>query len=93
VRELGSARVLELGFNKITILSLKMSKLTKQAFLCFGPVFKYWPVQPVFAGTAGISTGTKHRGQPYQIAGRYDIFWPYWLVRYGIDNIGKNAKM
>ena len=53
MRELGSARVLELGFNKITILPLKMSKLTKQAFLCFGPVFKYRPVQPIFASMAG----------------------------------------
>ena len=54
VRELSSARVLELGFNKITILPLKMSKLTKQAFLCFGPVFKYRPVQPVFVGTRSV---------------------------------------
>ena len=66
--ELGSAMVLELGFNKITILPLKMSKLTKQAFLCFGPVFKYQPVQhylpvrPVFLPVRNI--GVNHIGLP-----------------------------
>ena len=45
------------------------------------------------AGTAGISTGTKHWGQPYRIAGRYGIFWPYWPVRYGIDNIDFKSTM
>ena len=45
------------------------------------------------AGTAGISTGTKHRGQPYRIAGRYGIFRPYRPVRYGIDNIVYNTHI
>ena len=34
------------------------------------------------AGTASISIGTKHRGQPYRIAGRY-----------GIDNIDFKSTM
>ena len=42
------------------------------------------------AGTADISTGMKHRGQSYWIAGRYGIFRPYRPVRYGIDNIDTN---
>ena len=45
------------------------------------------------AGTAGISTGTKHRGQSYWIAGWYGIFWPYRPVRYGIDNTGLNRTI
>ena len=52
--ELGSARVLELGFNKITILPLKMLKLTKTGFFMFRSVFKYWPVQPILVGMAGM---------------------------------------
>ena len=78
MRELGSARVLELGFNKITILPLKMSKLTKQGLFMFqsgiqipagtAGICRYGRYE---AGTAGISTSTKHRGQPYRIAGRY----------------------
>ena len=85
VRELGSARVLELGFNKITILPLKMSKLTKQAFLCFGPVFKYRPVQLVFAGLAGTrpvwpvflqvwNIGVNHTGLPAGMVWN----WQHW---------------
>ena len=95
VRVLGSARVLELGFNKITILPLKMSKLIKQGLFMFqssiqipagtADICQYGRYE---AGTAGISTGTKHRGQPYRIAGWYGIFRPYRPVQYGIDNLG-----
>ena len=49
VREqLGSVRVLELGFNKITILPLKMSKLTKQGLFMFQSSIQ------ILAGTADI---------------------------------------
>ena len=99
MRELGSARVLELGFNKITILPLKMSKLTKQGLFMFrsgiqipastAGICRYGRYE---AGTAGISTSTKHRGQPYRIAGRYGIFRPYRPVWYGIDNIDSNIQ-
>ena len=44
-----------------------------RAFSCFGLVFKYQPVQPIFASTTGIFPGTKHGGQPYQIASRYGM--------------------
>ena len=87
--QLGSVRVLELGFNKITILPLKMSKLTKQGLFMFrsdiqiladtAGICRYDRYK---AGTKGISTGTKHRGQPYRIAGRY-----------GIDNIDFKSTM
>ena len=97
--QLGSVRVLELGFNKITILPLKMSKLIKQGLFMFqssiqipagtADICQYGRYE---AGTAGISTGTKHRGQPYRIAGWYGIFRPYQLVRYGIDNIVSNKQ-
>ena len=57
---------------------------------CFGPVSNYWPVQPDFAGTASIFSGTKQGGQVYQIAGRYGIFRSYRPIRYGIDNLAIN---
>ena len=45
VRVLGSARVLELGFRKITMLPLKNVKINKTgAFSCFGLVSNYRPV-------------------------------------------------
>ena len=60
VRVLGSARVLELGFRKITMLPLKNVKNNKTvAFSCFNPVSNYRPVQPDFASTAGIFSCTK----------------------------------
>ena len=75
MRELGSARVLELGFNKITILPLKMSKLTKQGLFMFRSGIQILAgtagICQYEAGTAGISTSTKHRGQPYRIGGQY----------------------
>ena len=97
VREqLGSVRVLELGFNKITILPLKMSKLTKQGLFMFQSSIQIpagtADICRYEAGTAGISTGTKHRGQPYRIAGWYGIFRSYRSVRYGIDNIVSNKQ-
>ena len=78
VRELGSARVLELGFNKITILPLKMSKLTKQGLFMFlsgiqipagivgicqyGRYSRYLPVRPVFLPIRNI--GVNRTGLP-----------------------------
>ena len=79
VREqLGSVRVLELGFNKITILPLKMSKLTKQGLFMFlsgiqipagtvgicqyGRYSRYLPVRPVFLPIRNI--GVNRTGLP-----------------------------
>ena len=53
---------LELGFRKITILPLKNVKINqkkKTSFSCFGPVSIYRLVQPDFASTTGIFSGTK----------------------------------
>ena len=64
MRELGSARVLELGFNKITILPLKMSKLTKQGLFMFRSGIQIpagtRPVRPVFLPVRNI--GVNHTG-------------------------------
>ena len=78
MQELGSARVLELGFNKITILPLKMSKLTKQGLFMFlsgiqipagtvgicqyGRYSRYLPVRPVFLPIRNI--GVNRTGLP-----------------------------
>ena len=89
--QLGSVRVLELGFNKITILPLKMSKLNitgsfyvSVRYSNTGRYSQYLPVRPV-------------RGR----YGRY--FYRYETqgltvpdcrpVRYGIDNIDLNKTL
>ena len=60
VRVLGSARVLELGFSKITMLPLKNVKINKTGL--FHVPVRYsitGRYSPVLADTAGIFPGTK----------------------------------
>ena len=65
------------------------------AILCFVMLLtQYAPnVALIFlshSNVAGIFSGTKQGGRVFRIAGRYSIFRPYRLVRYGIDNLGPN---
>ena len=67
--QLGSVRVLELGFSKITILPFASSKINITGFFTFrsgiqipagtAGICRYGRYE---AGTAGISTGTKQIG-------------------------------
>ena len=82
------------------IQKLQNLKKKKKKNFCTGRCARYWPILPEIgwyaryeAGTAGIFSGTKQEGRVYRIAGRYGIFRPVRPVRYGIDNLGLEAKL
>ena len=58
-----------------------------------GPKHLYRPKQPDFAGTASIFSDTKQGVYLYRCTNQYGIYWPYRLVRYGIDFLASTTHL